>query len=163
MGLFGKKPENERHKVLAQVHFLSRLSRHERQLFAQNLNERNYAVDEWVFHQGYPQAVMYIVVKGEVDIVIESADGEPKVVDTLAPGAFFGETGLFVESVRTAGVRARTEAVLLAVSQQDFHNFLQLNPRTGVKLLYGLGERLSTVLSRTNQQLFDCLQGQQSE
>ena len=149
MGLFRKTASSTRYPILRQVQFLAPLSAHECALFAQNLDRRTYAPGEWVFHQGYPQVVLYIVAEGEVEVVLEGE--REQAVDTLPPGAFFGETGLFVESTRTAGVRAKEPTTLLAMSQQDFRHFVQLNPRAGAKLLYGLGKRLSELLVRNNE------------
>ncbi|MCD4829794.1 MAG: cyclic nucleotide-binding domain-containing protein [Candidatus Cloacimonetes bacterium] len=155
MGLFRKSNDESKFPVLKQVGFLQQLSGHERALFSHSLDRRDFRDGEWVFHQGFPQAVLFIVATGEVEIVLESAATQPAVLDTLGPASFFGETGLFIETQRTAGVRAKGNATLLAISQEDFNHFVQLNPRAGIKLLYGLGRRLSEMLARTNDRLLE--------
>ncbi len=151
MGLFGKSSKG--YPILKQVSFLSPLNGHERGLFAQYLDRRVYQPGEYVFRQNYPAAVLYIVSSGELEILLEKEDHEPVVLDKLIPGRYFGEVGLFQEMHRTACVRAVVESELLAISQQDFLNIMNLSPRTGAKILLELNKRLSDMVVRTNERL----------
>jgi CRP/FNR family cyclic AMP-dependent transcriptional regulator len=66
-----------------------------------------------LIHAGDVPDVLYYVIKGSVEVLIEDEEGNEMVLAYLNKGQFFGEMGLFNEQparsawVRTAPVRAR--------------------------------------------------------
>ncbi|MGH9010426.1 MAG: cyclic nucleotide-binding domain-containing protein, partial [Acidimicrobiia bacterium] len=79
------------------------------------------AVGETVVRQGQPADRFYIIARGELDILRDDGDGAGEaMVGALGPGQFFGEIGLLTNSPRTATVRARGPAELLALDRTHF-------------------------------------------
>ncbi len=77
----------------------------------------------------------YVLVRGEVSLL------EPGV--TLAPGAFFGEMGLFTEeNRRTATAVATTEVELLCVRYDELLELAAQNPRFGFYLMRLMMKRM---------------------
>ena len=68
-----------------------------------------------IFDQGHPGTVMYVVKKGEVDLVIQGS-----VVETVGPNEFFGEMALIDNQPRSAAAVARTDCTLVPVDQKRF-------------------------------------------
>ena len=60
---------------------------------------------EWLFRQGDVGDVMYVLLSGRVDVVLEHPDAE--VVRVLGRGGVVGELAILTEAPRSAGVRAR--------------------------------------------------------
>ena len=71
-----------------------------------------------------PGDVLYVLVRGQVDVTRRAADGTERQVSVLEDGDFFGEIALLDEVRRTASVRARTPCLLLALDRRDFRELL---------------------------------------
>ena len=64
-----------------------------------------------MIHAGDLPDVLYYIVDGSVEVMIEDEDGNEMVLAYLNKGQFFGEMGLFYEQpTRSAWVRTRTES-----------------------------------------------------
>lgn len=75
-----------------------------------------------IFRQGDPSDRFYVIVKGQVEVVIEHASGREIIGAVLESGQFFGEIGLLQGKPRGATVRvaAETDAVLMALDRETF-------------------------------------------
>ena len=71
--------------------------------------------DEEIVRQGEPGDRFYVVDSGSVDVFVDGA-----AVATLDSGDYFGEIALLRDVPRTATVRAREAAQLLALERDDF-------------------------------------------
>jgi len=147
-----KKEENQDEDSfsLKKISFLSDLSKKDCKLFGNYLLERNFVASEYIFKENYPHAVLFIVIKGEVDIVVPQGEKE-KIVSTLQPYMHFGEIGLFIESNRTASARAKTDTTLYAISKSDFKNFIDAFPSIGIKIMYNFGVSFSKTIINCNE------------
>lgn len=86
---------------------------------------------EVLFEQCTMGELIYVVSKGELEIVRELADGGEEFVKVAAPGDYFGEIGPLFNLPRSATVRALTDATVVGYTVQAFRE------RLGVK---GLGD-----------------------
>lgn len=87
-----------------------------------------YEPGEMIFREGDLADRVYIIQKGEVEVV-RGAEGKESLLARLGPGEFFGEMAFFVsEGRRTASVRARTAIALLALGKENFTNLMQAIP-----------------------------------
>jgi len=98
-----------------------------------------------VFHQGDPGDRAYVVIKGEVDVVLESETGE-NIVATLGRNEIFGEMALISKMPRTTTIRARTHVVLLTLSQDVFLRMVEENSEIASAMMRVLAERLASTL-----------------
>jgi NADH:ubiquinone reductase (H+-translocating) len=74
---------------------------------------------EVIFHQGDVGDYLYIIVTGEVEVIKEEDGKETKVAE-LKSGEFFGEIALLSHEKRTATVRCKTPADIVAIRKSDF-------------------------------------------
>jgi ABC-type lipoprotein export system ATPase subunit len=92
-----------------------------------------------IFKQGDPPDKFYIIIKGQVEIIIEHATGGEVIGAMLGSGQFFGEMGLLENKNRTATVRvsAASAAVLMALDRNTF-NQLMLDSKLTHESIAGL-------------------------
>jgi len=87
--------------------------------------ERLYARGEVIVREGHDGASMFIVERGDVEVVLESTGTR---VALIQPGGFFGEMSLLAGAPRSATVRAVTDATLIEVGVEPFRRFVLERP-----------------------------------
>ncbi len=76
---------------------------------------------------------LYIITHGKVK-VFKNIEGEDKLIAELGAGAFFGETALLGDHVRTATVKTLTTTILLRLKEQDVNALAEQDPEVRIKL-----------------------------
>ncbi|MEQ1851724.1 MAG: mechanosensitive ion channel family protein [Chthoniobacteraceae bacterium] len=94
---------------------------------------------EKIIRQGSEGCSMFVIVHGELDVIVH-ANGTDTVVATLRQGEAFGEMCLLTGEKRTATVIAKTDCDLWEISRALLQPLMQENS--------GLAERLSELLAR---------------
>lgn len=118
---------------------------------------RDYSTDEKIFTEGTTGLCFYVIVKGSIDIVTESAPASGNIVlRTYGEGSFFSESHLFSETNHTVSCVAREVTKLLIFSKPDFEDLIKIKPKLGNKLLLrflaDMSEKIE-VLNKENRQL----------
>jgi HEAT repeat protein len=90
-----------------------------------------------VFAEGQPAHHLYVLLEGEVEVL---HGGE--VVATLGSKECFGEMALLDQSLRSASIRVRKDADLLAIARDDFQDLLDLHPTLARGVIRVLTKRL---------------------
>ncbi len=105
-----------------------------------------------MIHAGDLPDVLYYIVDGSVEVMIEDEDGNEMVLAYLNKGQFFGEMGLFYEQpTRSAWVRTRSESEIAEMTYPRFRQIASESPG----LIFELATQLATRLDRTNRKLGD--------
>src|SRR5215211_7675679 len=152
-------PRNDRLLLQLLVKWLTRLDTkfrgspdfiHGLLLFADASAILGYAADyikvEWypsgfyIIEQGEPATALYLILSGNVDIVVEDSTGSQHVV-THGPGVFIGEDGLAFGKPRNAHVIAATNVTCLVFSPGAPTHFAG----RGEQAQYATGEKLDTM------------------
>jgi len=98
-------------------------------------NRISLPAGEVLFEQGDPGDYVYMVESGEVDILRVLADGGAQLLNTMRPGRYFGELAPMLRLRRSATARARTDAIVTALTAQEFRRTAgrqgNLSPRPG--------------------------------
>ena len=89
---------------------------------------------------------LYIMLEGNIHIMLQKTDGSEVNIGTLSKGEIFGEAAIFINVKRTADAIADGKAKVLQIERNNFINFMKNNSEAGIKLLliivYNLLERL---------------------
>src|SRR6187401_3700299 len=105
-----------------------------------------------VIHAGDLPDVLYYIISGSVEVLIEDEEGNEMVLAYLNKGQFFGEMGLFNEQpARSAWVRTRSQCELAEMTYPRFRQIAAESPT----LLFELATQLASRLDRTNRKLGD--------
>src|SRR4051812_42626133 len=103
---------------------------------------RSFRRGEVIFHKGDPGATLYVILSGQVKIILPSESGEEAVLGVLDEGEFFGELSLIDGRPRSATIMATLPTEVLVLHRDDFVAFIEANPRVSVDLLRTLCQRL---------------------
>jgi CRP/FNR family transcriptional regulator, cyclic AMP receptor protein len=131
--------------LLAQVPLFSGLAPGELHGLTTLIRRHRYEEGEVIFHEGDAGTALYIIEKGEVKIVLGSAEGKEVVLSLLGPGDFFGELALLDGEPRSADAVAMETSDLLILQRHDFLRFVAEQPQVAVNLLAVLSRRLRRV------------------
>ena len=107
------------------------------------LRSQDVVQDEMIIRRGDIAGEMYLICRGEVEVV----DSNGKVLKTLKDGDFFGEIGLLLPTPRTANVRAKTLCDLFVLDKSDFSRILQDYPQFAGEVMKIAKERYDIVVS----------------
>jgi len=144
--------------VLREAHLFRDIDERSLRMFRKMMHVRSYAPDEIVFREGQPGNGMYVVIDGEVRIVLNHGKQHETELARLGRGEFFGEFNLLGELPRSASALTTTSATLGGFFRPDLLELIERNPRLGVRVVLNLGEVLAQRLRRSNQELRDARQ-----
>jgi len=126
---------------LKQVPIFHKLTEEESEHLEANIEQREVQQGGTIFSQGDDPDALYIVKDGEVDIVMDSPNGEV-ILATVTSGSFFGELGIFDNVPRSAKARATKDTKVLLLKRDVVVDFLQHNPSATLRILSVIISRL---------------------
>jgi ATP-binding cassette subfamily B protein len=99
---------------------------------ANRLVIERYAAGEDVVAQGDEGNRMYVINRGQVEVLVGA--GGTRRVNVLNPGDYFGEMALLAGEPRNATVRATEPTELYSLSREDLTHLIQAEPTVGTAL-----------------------------
>ncbi len=105
-----------------------------------------------VIRQDDKQQALYIVVRGELEVVFEDRSTNTlRSLATIPEGSVFGEQAFFDGEPRSASVRARGEGEMLELTLESFEVLAGQAPSLGRAVLFDLARILSLRLRHTTE------------
>jgi CRP-like cAMP-binding protein len=98
------------------------------------------AAGDHIFRIGDAAKVMYLVIEGEVDLMLGDT-----VVETAREGAFIGEMALIDDEPRSASARARSNSRVFPIDEARFQSLVQETPFFALQVMKALARRLRTM------------------
>lgn len=106
-------------------------------IFANSGETKTFPSGHWFFKAGDSGDLMYVVLSGDVDILINE-----KIVETVHPGGIFGEMALIDKHERSAGARARSDVEVAAIDQKHFIKLIGNHPYFAIEVMNVMADRL---------------------
>lgn len=128
--------------LLAKIPFFTGLPEKELDRLSSEMTVVNLQPGEILFREGDPGEHLYIVVKGDLEIVKAPGSDDELILNTIHEGEYIGEMSLATGAPRTASVRGRGEVVLLSLSRQQFNDLLHQHPELASTMVSVLSYRL---------------------
>lgn len=128
--------------ILAEIPLFSRLNEEALRSLARHVRRHTFHQGEEIIKEGEQDRRLFIIVEGEVDVMIGRGQRSERWLKTLGPREFFGEMALIDDSVRSASVVAKEETVALALDQWDVHSEIEKAPAIAGELLKTLSQRI---------------------
>jgi CRP/FNR family transcriptional regulator, cyclic AMP receptor protein len=107
---------------------------------AAELDEQSFPEGRWVLRQGETGTGLFIIVDGEVGVVIDDDERA-----TLTTGSFFGEVSVLLDEPVTADIVVRKPLRCLVIPPRRAEEFLIAYPRVMYRMLQIEARRLRTV------------------
>jgi len=143
-------PEAPDFNGLRSVPLFSELTEEEVYRVAKLTFVKSYKKGATLFLEGMPGEVLYVILRGTVDIFKKGKDGEMKLA-TLAAGDFVGDMSLIDDALRSASGRVAEDSELLVVTRKCFREMLNTDPRITSKLLMHFLKVMSGRLRQTDK------------
>ncbi len=133
----------ERRAALSFVSVFDVLTPDAKAALARRTDKRLYGAGETILRQGEEGDALFVVLCGEVSVVLEAATADGGVVEVarLDRGKFFGEMSLLTGERRAATVRAARACELLVVGHDALQGVLDAHPELAEQLSRVLAER----------------------
>jgi len=131
--------------LLSNIPFFSDLPDSELDQLQKSLKVKNLQPNEILFKEGQQGEHFYVVMEGELQILLGEGTKEEMLLNSIRPGEYLGEMSLVIPGgERSATARARDESMLLAISRDEFNALLERYPVMVHSLVRVLSERLDS-------------------
>ncbi len=141
--------------LFKKVPLLSDLPRHELDNLASTLQIVTLRAGEVLFREDEKGESLFIVLEGQLEVLLGLGKPDEKVMAVLGPGEFIGEMSLLIPGrARTASIRATDAARLWMMTRADFDSLLLRQPKLADTMVRTLTRRLDA----TNSSAFRDLQ-----
>ena len=129
--------------LLARIPFFTTLPEDELERLASELEVVNLKSGEILFREGDPGQLLYIVIKGDLEILKAPGTEDELILNTIHEGEYIGEMSLITGAPRTASVRAHNgDAVLLSMNRNHLNDLLHRHPELASAMVTVLSQRL---------------------
>ncbi len=102
-----------------------------------------------IFEEGNQTPQLCLIAEGEISIFKEISNAEYLKVADIKAGGSIGEMGILDGDPVSASAIASIDSVVFMISADDFKILVSENNALGVKLLWKIGEIISSRLRRT--------------
>lgn len=142
----------ERILLLRRVPLLADLSPADLKRVAAIATEHHYLDGEIIFEQDEPGDEMYVVVSGEVRVLVKNENHNDKEVARRKAGETVGEMSVISGSLRSATLAAAGDVHLLCLDQKSFEGLLRERPEVSLAVMRMLCDRLRQATQRDDAQ-----------
>jgi CRP/FNR family transcriptional regulator len=108
---------------------------------------KKYEKGDVIFRQGDTGNCMFVIQKGEVEALAESAGREVRL-RSMGPNEFFGEMALFEKEVRTATIRATKPTHVLTIDKKNFLGGIHEDPSLAFRMVETMSHRIRDLTDR---------------
>lgn len=112
------------------------------QLLLEHAERRTFQADETLLEAGEAARVMFIVVEGSLNVVVEDSGGDRRI-DTIEAPSVFGEQTFLDGRPRSASIAARTDGACYCLHIEGLRALVRANPGLAAVFLYDLARVVS--------------------
>jgi CRP/FNR family transcriptional regulator, cyclic AMP receptor protein len=107
---------------------------------------KKFAHGEVIIKQGDPADCMYVVLDGEVEIILDDLREDSLRLALLGEDEVFGELALFDDATRIATAKAIGDVRVLSVDKKNFLEWVGEEPSFTLKILMKMADRTRTLI-----------------
>ena len=136
--------------ALSAARLFDELSAEQLRLLAFGAERLQFAAGRTIYHQGERADCGFVIDRGTVELVRDSARGGPKR-HPVGPGAVLGQLALITQTSWMTSARAKTDTRVLRISRSLFRRMLAEYPETAVAIHAQLTDDLKRLLERIEE------------
>lgn len=133
-------------KILSHLPLFQALDAGQLKQIADGTRELHLDKGDALFRRDDPSDGFYVVVFGQIKLVIGSAQGNEKVVEIIGQRQSFGEAMMFLDRAYPVTAVALADSLLLHVARSDVDHLLATDPSFARGMLAGLSLRLHSLI-----------------
>jgi sigma-B regulation protein RsbU (phosphoserine phosphatase) len=140
--------------LLSKIPLFADLPHEELDSILSTLDVKELADREILFREGDPGDHFYMVMRGELEVLMAEGKTEEMLLNVLNAGEYFGEMSLILPGGhRTASLRARGASTLLSMSRLQFLDLTKKYPQLSHAMVRVLSQRLDAANTQTFRDL----------
>ena len=141
-------------EFLSNVLLFAGLSKQDLARLSQMVEELHLSAGQKLFNDGSDGQHAYVIWSGQMEVYKDTVEGLVTLA-VLESGDILGEMSLVEHGPRMASARAKTNAVLLAISREQFYNLLENSSAAALAMLHTIISRLRATehMLRENEKL----------
>lgn len=109
---------------------------------ARIVSERWVDAGTFLARQGERGRHLFVLVDGSVEVLKQVDGKDDRLLHVAGPGEALGELTLLADVPRSASLRAATDAVVLVLRDDAFHEWLRLHPDLSRRVMQRLAEKI---------------------
>ncbi|MBI5352855.1 MAG: SpoIIE family protein phosphatase [Chloroflexi bacterium] len=142
--------------LLSRISLFSDLPHSELDKLVAALDVKEMKDRDILFREGDPGEHFFIVLKGELEVLMAEGQMEELLLNVMGEGEHFGEMSLILPGGhRTATVRSRGSSTLLSMSRARFMELTTEYPQLSTSMVRVLSQRLDATNTQTFRDLTD--------
>jgi uncharacterized membrane protein len=126
-------------KVFEEIPIFSLLDADERAVLADQVELRRFAARQRIYRAGDMGERAYVVLRGQVRVVVIDEDNQEVVLDTPGPGDIFGLTSMLSAEPHQSSAMALEDTAAIEIARNDIETLLQRKPMAGLDMLTMVG------------------------
>jgi HEAT repeat protein len=128
--------------LLKEVEIFSGLTASELAAIAAITKELDYPEGKAVIEQGDVGETVFLIIDGNVDVIMEQPDGKEIVMDKIESGGAFGEMALIDNAPRSATIKTVSESRFIILHKQEFKEIVMEHPGIALQICSVFSSRI---------------------
>lgn len=137
--------------LLKEIEIFSGLSAAELAAIASVTKELNFPEDRTVIKQNDVGETVFLIIEGNVNVIMEKSDGNEVVIDQISSGGAFGEMALIDDSPRSATIVTTIPSRFLILHKQEFKETVMEYPRIALQMCSVLSRNIRHLHSKVRE------------
>ena len=129
--------------TLRSVPLFSTLSDQQLATMLPALQHRTYRARATILRAGEIADGLYIVLSGNVRVILDDGEGHQAIVALIGPNEFFGEVGLLDPGPRFTNIQAQQACEIVYVPRKTLFDWLERDPTAAMSMLRTITGRLA--------------------
>jgi len=141
-------------QILSMIPLFQALSQQDLADLSARMHRRSYPQGATIVRYQEPGNELFIILAGNVKVVIPNPVGDKLILSLLGPSSFFGEMSVIDGLPRSASVVTIRPVDVAVLTRHDFGSFVTEKPQAAIRVMETLSERLRAANQKLEQAHF---------